>query len=165
MHYKYKPYITTGANGTSIRHANTEENPILDLGEIDGYIYIYSATQLVGQNELLIFTGVTLSLDEIAELNKQRFLSNTTDEVKQSMQYSQISAVVQKLLDDTAKDMGYDDINSAIVYIGSPNEKYNTEGIALRDWKSDVWTYVNSDEAKSNSTIEELLENLPKLVV
>jgi len=161
MHYKYRPIVTTGANGTTIRHTSTEDNPILTLGEIDGYTYIYSATPLVGQNENLIFTGGTLTLDEISELNNQRFLANTEVEVKQSMLYAQISAAVQKVLDDKAKSMGYDDINSAIVYIGSPNATYNTEAIALRNWKSDVWTYVNSDDAKSNSTIDELITALP----
>lgn len=165
MHYKYRPIITQGANGTTIRHTSTEENPILDLGKVDGYVYIYSATPLVGQNENLVFTAVTLTLDEIAELNRQRFLVNAPAQLQQSMQYSQISAVVQKHLDDTAISMGYDDIKSAISYIGCPNTTYSSEGTTLRNWRSDVWTYVNSDAAKSNTTIEELVAALPKLVV
>ncbi len=165
MHYKYRPFVTKGANGTTVFHRSTEDNPVLDLGKIDDYVYIYSATPLVEQNELLNFVGVTLSLDEISQLNNQRFMINPTDEVKGLMQYSQAAAVIQKVLDNTANKLGYDSINSAIIYVGSPNSQYNDEAQKLRDWKSDVWTFANSDEAKSAETMEELLNSLPEFVL
>jgi len=68
------------------------------------------------------------------------------------------------MLDDEAKRVGYDDINSAIVYLGSPNETYNTEAISFRDWKSNVWTKVQDIQALAEqpATLEEFMSMLPE---
>ena len=163
MYYKYKKIVTKGANGTTIVHKQTEDNPIMTLGEINGYTYIY-ALQIGEQHEKLNFTKVSLTVDEIRELETQRFLKNPTDDVMVSMQYANVSATVQKMLDDEAKSLGYDDINSVIVYLGSPNETYNTEAISFRDWKSNVWTKVQDIQALAEqpATLEEFMSMLPE---
>ena len=73
MTYKYKKIVTQGANGTSLMHKSTEENPIFNLGEIDGFIYI-KADVLVEQHEQLDFIEVALSDVEKQELRKQSHL-------------------------------------------------------------------------------------------
>ena len=167
MHYKYKKQITKGANGTTLRHKQTEDNPIITLGEIDGYTYIYSAEKITGQNKNLNFTQISLTIDEIKELETQRYLNNAETTVLTAFKYANVTAIVQKILDDEAKSLGYDSINSAIVYIGSPNSKFNDEAIAFRDWKSDVWTKVEGimeDVAsgdREEPTLEEFIGELP----
>jgi len=47
---------------------------------------------------------------------------------------------VQKFLDKTAKEAGYDNMLSACSYAGFENA-YQAEGQALLVWRSDVWTY------------------------
>ncbi len=74
MIHKYLPIITTGINGTTIRHSSTEENPISILGKIDGYTYISTQTDLVSQNEELEFIEVVLNDDELNNLKSQRHL-------------------------------------------------------------------------------------------
>ncbi len=76
MHYKYKKVITTGANGTTLVHKQTEENPIMTLGEIDEYIYIYTL-ELGEQHEELEFAEVTLTDDELEALKSQRFIQQS----------------------------------------------------------------------------------------
>jgi len=166
MHYKYKKKITKGANGTTITHRQTEETPIMTLGEIAGYTYIFAPT-LGEQNSQLNFTQITLTLDEIAELETQRHLKNAPTEVYTSLKYANVSAVVQKRLDDEAKRMGYDDINSAIVYLGSPNAKYDSHAKSFRDWKSNTWTKVEELQADiengeiAEPTVAEFIAMLP----
>jgi len=76
MFYKYKKIVTEGAFGTSIAHKSTDDNPIFTLGEIGLYTYI-QADNIVGQNESLVFTSVTLTEEESQELKEQRFLKTS----------------------------------------------------------------------------------------
>ncbi|WP_208508362.1 hypothetical protein [Variovorax paradoxus] len=51
-----------------------------------------------------------------------------------------LSAVVQRHLDEVAKGLGYDDMNSAVTYADEPAvRRFQDEGQALRAWRSLVW--------------------------
>lgn len=75
---------------------------------------------------------------------------------------------MQRLFDDTASSYGYDDIKSAIGYIGDPYPVFHEQGIAFRNWRSDSWQYAISTLAavkagtRTQPTQEEFLAELPK---
>ena len=80
-----------------------------------------------------------------------------------------ISLAVQSHMDAVAKDLGYDDIKTAVTYADEPAvPKFQAEGQALRAWRSLVWAkcYELLDEVKSGTrgvmTAEEVLAELPK---
>lgn len=51
-----------------------------------------------------------------------------------------LSAAVQRHLDEVAKAMGYDNMNSAVTYADEPAvQRFRDEGQALRAWRSLVW--------------------------
>ena len=47
---------------------------------------------------------------------------------------------IEKMLNQTAQSMGYDDIKSAVGYAGDINPKYNHQGQTLKDWRSKCYT-------------------------
>lgn len=47
---------------------------------------------------------------------------------------------VEKMLNQTAQSMGYDDIKSAVGYVGDLNLRYAHEGQTLKDWRSKCYT-------------------------
>ncbi len=59
-----------------------------------------------------------------------------------------ITELVQKHLDTVAQGMRYDNIYTAISYIGDPDTTFHNEGTQLRDWRSAVWIYVNTEVTK-----------------
>jgi hypothetical protein len=70
---------------------------------------------------------------------------------------------IQGHLDSVAKAWGYDDIKSAVSYIGDPNPKYNAEGIILRNFRSATWTKAEELHILPEPPVsqEELLSHLP----
>lgn len=68
---------------------------------------------------------------------------------------------VQQLLDNHARSWGYDDMRSAVSYLGDPHPRFAQEALALRDWRSSVWVYVEQ-AAASAQTIEEFFSGLPQ---
>lgn len=77
---------------------------------------------------------------------------------------------IQAHLDGFAKSHDYDSIHTGTSYVGDPNPKYNAEGIAMRNWRSAVWTFANAELGKvmsgqrSQPTVEELISELPNIV-
>lgn len=52
---------------------------------------------------------------------------------------------VQIHMDTAARDLGYDDIKSAVTYAEEPAvQKFQQEGIAFREWRSLCWEYCYS---------------------
>jgi hypothetical protein len=81
-------------------------------------------------------------------------------------------AIIQRHLDEAAVRVGYDDIKTAVTYADEPSVlKFQTEGKALRAWRSMVWAYgyEQIDAVKSGAralpTPEELIAELPPLVM
>ena len=77
----------------------------------------------------------------------------------------QSKVAIQSRLDSTAQAWGYDDMKSAVSYIGDPNPKYNAEGTTLRDFRSETWTTAESlvASAQPPKTIDELIAALPPI--
>lgn len=74
---------------------------------------------------------------------------------------------IQALLDEKAKERGYDNIFTAISYLDDENEKYAGEAAALKSWRSAVWTYSNAELDKvmtgmrDQPTLESFIDELP----
>jgi len=80
----------------------------------------------------------------------------------------EFEAGVQAHLNATAKAAGYDNIYTACTYADEPAvAKFQTEGAALRAWRSNVWAYcytvLTAVQAKTRTvpTLAELIAELP----
>lgn len=71
---------------------------------------------------------------------------------------------VQRHLDGQARSMGYDDIATAVTYAEEPSAKtYQTEGRALRAWRSLVWmAALPRIDANPIQPVNEMINSLPK---
>tara|TARA_R110000772_G_scaffold14947_1_gene42744 strand:- start:107 stop:508 length:402 start_codon:yes stop_codon:yes gene_type:complete len=73
----------------------------------------------------------------------------------------------QSVMDAQAQSMGYDNIFTAISYIGDPYKKFNDEAVALRAYRSQVWQHSNDLMAQvlagkvAQPTLEEYEQGLP----
>jgi len=96
-----------------------------------------------------------------AEDKQEEFLASTK---------SRLTSAIQSMLDETAKERGYDSILSLCTYATSAKPKFKAEGQAGVEWRDDVWMYcyVELDKVLSGlrtaPTPEELIEELPRLV-
>ena len=74
---------------------------------------------------------------------------------------------VQQHLDNKAKEYRYDDIKSAVGYVGDPDPVFNAEGTAFRNWRSAVWRYCYTvldevvAETRAVPTSMQLISELP----
>jgi hypothetical protein len=73
----------------------------------------------------------------------------------------------QSVMDAQAQSMGYDNIFTAISYIGDPFPRFNDEAVALRAYRSRVWQHSNDLMAQvlagkiAQPTLEEYEQGLP----
>ena len=90
----------------------------------------------------------------------------TPDEIK-----AQISAAIESMLNKKANDYRYKDYHAAMTYVGSPVAKFNTEGVAFRNWVSLVWAHVDqveqdvTNQLRPIPTAEELIAELPQFTI
>jgi hypothetical protein len=83
---------------------------------------------------------------------------------------SRLTSAIQSMLDDKAKERGYDSILSLCTYATSPTAKFAAEGQAGVSWRDEVWakgyTILADVEAGTRSipTVDELLSELPSFV-
>ena len=83
---------------------------------------------------------------------------------------SQITNLVQELLDNTAKSRGYDGIVSLCTYANSNISKFKTEGQAGVDWRDQCWAkcyQIMSDVqsgTRSIPTPADVLLELPSII-
>lgn len=81
----------------------------------------------------------------------------------------ELVSVIQKYLDDTVKQRGYDNIVSACSYSNSTDEIFKNEAEACIRWRDTVWRtcYNILDNVKAGNekipTAEELISRLPTL--
>lgn len=116
----------------------------------------------------------------IAEIDKdeegrRRFqiikVPDPTEEEIAAQTQARYTALIQKVLDDAAKELGYDNCLSVCSYVDTGVAKFDAEGTAFRAWRSAVWAkgYEILDMVLSGQmeipTEEELLELLPELVI
>lgn len=69
---------------------------------------------------------------------------------------------LRDMIDDGAKSWGYDDIKSAVSYVGDPCSKYNAEAVVLRDWRSSVWTWRENQKPTDSTTVAVFVSKAPK---
>ena len=84
----------------------------------------------------------------------------------------QLTDAVQDYMDSVAQSKGYDNIFTAVTYAEEPTiPKFQAEGQAFRQWRSQVWDYCYAQLDKvlkgerTVPTAEELIAELPELVL
>ena len=83
---------------------------------------------------------------------------------------SRLTSAIQSMLDDKAKERGYDSILSLCTYATSTAAKFAAEGQAGVSWRDEVWAkgYAILADVESGSraipTVDELLAELPNFV-
>jgi len=78
-----------------------------------------------------------------------------------------LRGLVQEYLDSMARALGYDDIKTAVTYAEEPSvPKFQSEGRALRAWRSQVWAacYALLDRVRSGDAEEPTPESLAGLL-
>lgn len=94
-------------------------------------------------------------------------IEDISEEELWGIKVKNVTELVQKTLDDKAKEKGYDNIISACSYAGFANT-FQVEGQKFLVWRSSVWEmcYNILTQVQNNSiqepTIEVLLDMLPK---
>lgn len=66
---------------------------------------------------------------------------------------------VQAQLDSVAKAWGYDDIRTAVSYVGDDNPAYAAEAALLKSWRSVMWTTLYASPIVT--TFEAFVQTLP----
>ena len=111
--------------------------------------YIYLDSKVVIENEIL---------EEAIQKQDEYYFEDNKVEMNKA---------IQTMLDNKAKDFGYDNIMSCRSYAGYANQ-YQEEATKLATWCSEVWVKageIAEDVATGNRempTIDELLDELPK---
>ena len=83
---------------------------------------------------------------------------------------SRLTSAVQSMLDETARERGYDSILSLCSYATSTAAKFSAEGQAGVSWRDEVWAQGYSiladveSGARAIPTVDELLSELPSFV-
>ena len=100
-----------------------------------------------------------------------RQLPQPTIEEQQEFIQKQLTDAVQRVLDNKAQELNYDNCLSVCSYIDTGVQKFDDEGKAFRAWRSQVWAkgyeilaQVQAGERDIPSE-EELLAELPQLVI
>jgi hypothetical protein len=99
----------------------------------------------------------------------------TAEEVtahEQSITQEKLVEAVQAHMDAAARQLGYDDIKSAVTYADEPAVlQFQLEGRAFRAWRSLVWQYCYAQldavlaGTRTVPTPEQLIDELPPLVL
>jgi hypothetical protein len=98
------------------------------------------------------------------QIEKDGVFTNPKPSLPTQDQYMQKA---QSVIDAQAKSMGYDNIFTAISYIGDPFPRFNDEAVALRAYRSQVWQHSNDLMAQvlaskiAQPTLEEYKQGLP----
>jgi len=83
---------------------------------------------------------------------------------------SRLISAIQSMLDDKAKERGYDSILSLCTYATSTAAKFSKEGQAAVEWRDEVWAkgYAILADVEGGEraipTVDELLSELPVFV-
>lgn len=88
------------------------------------------------------------------------------DETRISRLVEAYRVAVQGLLDTKAKERGYDNIFTAITYIGDDDPTYSAEAAAFKSWRSACWRQCETiEQAGTEITIAEVLAQMPELIL
>jgi hypothetical protein len=70
-------------------------------------------------------------------------------------------AATQTHLDAHAQAWGYDDLKSACTYLGDPYARFAAEALALRNWRSEVWAFL---DANGSAPLPEVLPTIAEFL-
>lgn len=115
-------------------------------------------------------------IEEIKPVNDvRRFqivaIPEPTQEEKNALIESELTAAVQHVLDGEAQKLNYDSCLSVCSYVDTGIQKFDDEGRAFRAWRSMVWEkcyeILNAvlEGKREIPTEEELISELPKLTI
>lgn len=147
-----------------IEYASMTNTP-LDIKVADHFFDEYPAFCWKMDVNGLVLKDDAEELKNLADAEKAEKVKNARMKELESI----ILIEVQKILDDGAKEKGYDSIISACSYMGSTN--FGAEAQSFLDWRDAVWTYVYQAESdikngdRSEPTIEEFLNELPTRIL
>lgn len=94
----------------------------------------------------------------------------TVEELQERIQ-KQLTDAVQRVLDNKAQELNYDNCLSVCSYIDTGVARFDAEGKAFRAWRSAVWAkgYEILAEVQAGKreipTEQELIAELPELVI
>ncbi|MDR1311572.1 MAG: hypothetical protein LBK01_06855 [Burkholderiaceae bacterium] len=135
---------------------------------------------LVKFSEIDEVVPFTASPDDSEEHGREIFQKATTGEYGEIAEYippspplpeeqeAALSGAVQRHLDSTVRERGYDSILSACSYATSSNAQYAAEGLACAAWRDAVWeAFFSILDAVSDENYpgaDEVIASLPALV-
>ena len=102
------------------------------------------------------------------QIEKDGVFTNLEQSLPTQDQYMQKA---QSVMDAQAQSMGYDNIFTAISYIGDPFLRFNDEAVALMAYRSRVWQHSNNLMAQvlsgqvAQPTLEEYEQGLPDFTI
>lgn len=92
-----------------------------------------------------------------------------TAEVQNERIKKRLLRVVDRYLDKTVQERGYDNIAKCVTYEGDIDPIFNAEGTAAKQWRSKVYRHLYNVLAQVEAgereipTAQELIEELPKI--
>ena len=138
-----------------LRLASAEEREAIGITEMttvgkredDRYFWVSE----VLEGSVLTITNIPKDAAAVMELRKTEMVN-----------------AVQNHMDATAQLLGYDSISTAVTYASEASvSKFQTEGVAFREWRSLVWEHCHAQLAavvageRSVPTTAELIAELP----
>jgi|TARA_R110002096_G_scaffold262406_1_gene455884 hypothetical protein len=129
-------------------------------------MYILLVDNVVVQKQPSMAKGFVWTDQDVVcgQIEKDGVFTNPKPSLPTQDQYMQKA---QSVMDAQAQSMGYDNIFTAISYIGDPFPRFNDEAVALRAYRSQVWQHSNDLMAQvlagdvAQPTLEEYEQGLP----
>lgn len=79
------------------------------------------------------------------------------------MDERQIINLIEEFMSSKVRERGYYNILTAVTYAGDKDEKFNAEGTAAKNWRSDVYRKTYALISDGVDDIDEIKRQLPPL--
>ncbi|MBH2008282.1 MAG: hypothetical protein I8H71_01145 [Xanthomonadaceae bacterium] len=130
-------WIEVNADGTLRQYSVSPDQPrAMYGGTVHRIAHAIDASRYMYVDDALLDLGERPSFDHWIDPAARAWVLVLTDAEK----IEAVRARLQRVMDDAARALGYDDIKTAITYADEPAvPKFQAEGQALRAWRSLVW--------------------------
>lgn len=148
---------------------NQEWMDLHGIARVVNYLPYDSATQKLVTAQSPTVVGNVVSLVDVVLLSAGELKAARVSQLNQAAKM--LEDEVQTHMDSSAKSMGYDNLMSAISYVGDNDPLFSAQGQAFKNWRSVCWKFCFDYEAdvvsglKSLPTRDELIAQLPELVL